>query len=141
MVRKPGVAVVRQYVLAVTDDQVTTLAVSDMAVEFARHLRKAAVAHPDYLLQAQPEGTTINLGGRVSLKNSGVFVGQRRVAELQQFIVRTSRGDIDSGSATLSTVPVQNLTKAGKIIIGVGIGLAAWFTVLWIYVSQVGIGD
>jgi len=60
---------------------------------------------------------------------------------LQQFIVRTSRGDIDSGSATLSTVPVQHLTKAGKIIIGVGIGLAAWFTVLWIYVSQVGIGD
>jgi hypothetical protein len=141
MVRKPGVAVVRHYVLAVKDDEVKTLAVSDMAVEFAKPLRKAAVAHPEYLLQPPPAGTRIVLDDRVSLNDSGVFVGGRRVAELQQFIVTISRREIDSGSATLSTVPVNQLTKSGKILIGVGIGLAAWFTFMLILISQVGIGD
>jgi hypothetical protein len=132
MVRKPGVAVVRHYVLAVHEDEVKTLAVSDMAVEFAKQLRTAAVTHPDYLVQPQAGGTTIPLGGRVSLKDSAVFVGERRIAELQQFIVTISRQEIDSGSATLSTVPVNQLTKAAKILIGVGIGLAAWYTYLLI---------
>lgn len=133
MVRKPGVALVRRYVLAVDDDEVKTLAVSDLAVEFAKQLRKAAVMHPEYLLEPQPAGTTIPLGGRVSLKDAGVMVGRRRVAELQQFIVTISRREIDNGSATLSTPPVRHqLSKPAKICLGVGIGFAAWYTYMLI---------
>ena len=133
MVRKPGVALVRQRILAVNDDEVTTFAVSDLAVEFAKQLRKAALTHPEYLLEPQPAGTTIPLGGRVSLKDSGVFVGERKVAEVQQFVVITSRREIDSGSATLSTPPVKGqLSGPAKVLIGVGIGIAALYTYLLI---------
>lgn len=137
MVRKPGVALVRQRVLAVNDDEVKTFAVSDLAVEFAKQLRKAALAHPEYLLEPQPAGTTIPLGGRVSLKDSGVFVGERRVAELQQFIVITSRREIDSGSATLSTPPVKGqLSGPAKVLIGVGITIAACMAYLVLLLSN-----
>ena len=133
MVRKPGVALPRQHVLAVNDDEVTTFAVSDLAVEFAKALRKAAVTHPEYLLEPQPAGTRIALGGRVSLKDSGVFVGERRVAELQQFILTVSRREIDSGSATLSTPPVKGqLSGPAKVLIGMGIVYAALATYAWI---------
>ncbi len=126
MVRKPGLALPRQRVLTVNDDEVKTFAVSDLAVEFARQLRKAAVAHPEYLLEPHPAGTIIALGNHVSLRVSGVFVGERRVAELQEFIVTISRREIDSGSVTLSTVPVErHLPTSAKILIGVGIGLVA----------------
>jgi hypothetical protein len=126
MVRKAGVALPRQNVLAVSDDEVKTFAVSDLAVEFAKQLRKAAVTHPEYLLEPQPAGTRIPLGGRVSLKDSGVFVGERRVAELQQFIVTISRGEVESGSATLSMPPVQDrLSGPAKVLIGIGITVAA----------------
>jgi hypothetical protein len=133
MIRKPGVALLRQRVLAVDGDEVKTFAVSDQAVDFAKPLRKAAATHPEYLLEPQPAGIKIPLGGRVSLKDSGVFVGERRVAELQQFIVTTSRSEIDSGSATLSTPPVKGqLSGPAKVLIGVGIGIAALYTYLLI---------
>jgi hypothetical protein len=133
MVRKPGVTLPRQLVLGVTDDELKTFAVSDLAVEFAKQLRKAAVTHPEYLLEPQPTGTRISLGGRVSLKDSGVFVGDRRVAELQQFIVSIWRSEVDSGSATLSTPPVKgHLSAPAKVLIGVGIVYASLATYVWI---------
>jgi hypothetical protein len=131
MVKKPGVRQVRQRFLAAENDELKTLAVSDMAVQFAKQLRKAAAAHPDYLIRPQPSGTTIALGSHVSLKDSGVFVGEQRVAELQEFIVTISRRDIDSGSATLSTVPVErHLPLSVRVFIGVGIGLAAFAIII-----------
>jgi len=142
MVRKPGLALARRYVLAVNDDEVKTFAVSDLAVEFAKQLRKAALAHPECLLEPQPAGATISLGGGVSLKDAGVFVGERRIAELHQFIVTISRREIDSGSVTLSTPPVKGqLSGPAKVLIGVGITIAACMALVAILVSQRGIGD
>lgn len=126
MIRKPGVALLRQRVLGVDGDEVKTFAVSDMAVQFAKQLRKAAATNPDYLLQPRPPETTIALGNHVSLRDSGVFVREKRVAEIQEFVLTISRNEIDSGSATVSTVPVRNqLPLSAQILVGAGIGLVA----------------
>jgi hypothetical protein len=125
-VTKPGVRVVAHYFLAASGDEVKTLAVSDKAVDFAKQLHNAAATHPEYFVQPWAAGTRIVLDKRVSLEDSGVFVRGKRVADLQEFIVTISRHEIDSGTATVSTVPIGNqLSVSTKILIGCLVAIAA----------------
>lgn len=70
---------------------------------------------------------------RASPWSDSVFVNERRVAEVRQFVVTTSRSEIESGSATLSTPPVKaRLSGAAKLCIGISICVAAWYTYMLI---------
>ena len=137
VVAKPGVKIATQYFLAATSDEVKTLGVSDMAVQFAKQLRAAAATHPEYFVHPAPAGTRIALDDHVSLKDAAVFVGERRVADLQDLIVTISRDEIDTGSATVSTMPIRNqLSVSAKILIGFGIAVVAAMVFAAIAVSN-----
>ena len=73
----------------------------------------------------------------MSLKDAAVFVGERRVADLQDLIVTISRDEIDTGSATVSTMPIRNqLSVSAKILIGFGIAVVAAMVFAAIAVSN-----
>jgi len=127
MVRKPGVTLLTHRFLSANEDTLKTLAVSDMAVQFAKQLHKAAATHPEYFLQPTPAGTRIVLDDHVSLKDAAVFVDGRRVADLQEFVVTISCREIENGSATVSMVPVANrLPLSVKVLIGAAIAIVAF---------------
>ena len=86
---------VRRYVVSGDESELRVLNVADPPLPEAvtAVLRAVASGHPDYLSAARRGGTVV-LEQNVRLRPDGVFVGDRKVADLGQVIETIDRDDV-----------------------------------------------
>jgi hypothetical protein len=84
-----------RYVIVATDSDLTVLNATEQAVPPAARsvLRDVASEHPEYFAAAQ-QGSSFMLDNNVRLGPDGVFVANRKVADLGQVVERIVRSEV-----------------------------------------------
>jgi hypothetical protein len=85
---------VQRYVIAVDDDSVRVLNLTDATIPgtLAETLRSIASQHPEYFAQAADGGTVVN--DRVRLTKTGVFIGDELAVDWQRLVQTHARHDV-----------------------------------------------
>jgi hypothetical protein len=85
---------VQRYVIAVDDDSVRVLNLSDAPIPgaLAETLRSIASQHPEYFAQAADGGTVVM--DRVRLTKTGVFIGDDLAVDWQRLVQTHARPDV-----------------------------------------------
>ena len=104
------------------DTELKALNVSgvDVPPAAAKVLIRMASEQPDQLLRVTP-GTTLRIDEDVVLSASGLFAGDRKIADFDRVIESISRSDVETGVVHLE-IP-HRMSTSKKVLIGVGIVL------------------
>jgi hypothetical protein len=111
-----------RYVIAANESDVTALNLTVPAIPSAATsvLRAVASDHPEYFPAAQ-QGSSFLLDDNVRLGPDGVFVADRKVADLGQVVERITRSDvreISSGMRTRGSIAGAVGGAAGGLLLG-----------------------
>ena len=114
-----GVPPATRYLIAQSESALTVLNVTGATLPFAARdeLRDVVSRHPEYIAATQ-QGRTFVLGKNVRLEPDGVFVADRKVADLTEVIENIPRSDV---------VEI-NTTRRERGWLGCGfVGYAGWW--------------
>jgi len=107
------------YFVSADDTGFKVLNVSDpeMPGAAARALRRLASERPEQLTTLT-EGRTLWVDGEITLSASGLFAGNRKIAEYGRVIESVSRSDVQTGAVLLENVSVAHgMSRSTKWII------------------------
>jgi hypothetical protein len=105
---------------------VLDLAYPGLPAAAARILRDMATSHPEYFAAVQAR---VFVDRDLHVGPDGVFLADRKVADLSQVVERISRSDVETGTSTIVTGLARALPRGAKIALGAGIGVAVCFVV------------
>jgi hypothetical protein len=114
-----------RYVLSVDDTTLRVLNTSTpgLSAEAAHMLRRAASEHPSAFVIGPRNSLMVD--EQVVLGSSGLFVGNRKVADYTEIVQEIARADVENGVVLLGNAPVmRRMERPTKIVLAVAIPLA-----------------
>jgi hypothetical protein len=100
---------------------VLDLAYPELPSAAVRILRDMATSHPEYFAAVQ---APVFVDRDLRVGPSGVFLTDRKVADLGQVVERISRTDVETGTSIIVMGQAPALPRGAKIALGAGIGVA-----------------